>query len=536
MISEWISAGGDISWILFAFITGFIVSRFGLPPLIGYLASGFALSALGVEGGVMVEHLADIGVTLLLFSIGLKLKLKSLARPEIWLVTLLNTALIMVFVICILMLLAWLGMPLVQDLDTSSAAMVAFALSFSSTVFVVKVLEARGEVRSVHGGIAIGILVMQDVLAVVFLAFSAGYVPSVWALGLLLLLPLRGPLQRLLDHVGHGELLLLLGFCLSLGGAMLFESVGVKGDLGALIIGMMLANHPRSTEFAKSMLGFKEIFLVGFFLSVGLAGQFSMEALSVALILIPLLVLKAVLFFLLLVFFKLRARNALLASISLTNISEFGLIVVAVCVSNGWLSADWLVVLAMLLALSFLVMSPFNAHQNRLYQANAGFWRRFQRQVKLPWDNAIDLMGMRVAIFGMGRVGSGAYQKMAEFYGDAVVGFDYDPETVERQQQLGRQVMLGNPADADFWEKVESYHHVELVMLATPNVDANIEAMELLRVSGYDGKVAAVAHFADEEERLREAGVDTVFNIYAEAGSGFANQICHHLTFDETLA
>jgi predicted Kef-type K+ transport protein len=533
MITEWISAGGDISWILFAFVAGFIASRLSLPPLIGYLASGFVLAALGVEGGIMVEHLADIGVTLLLFSIGLKLKIKSLARPEIWLVTLVNTALIMAVVVSVLLFLAWLGMPLVRDLDTSSAAMVAFALSFSSTVFVVKVLEARGEVKSVHGGIAIGILVMQDVLAVVFLAFSAGYVPTVWALALLLLFPLRGCLQRLLDRVGHGELLLLLGFSLSLGGALLFESVGVKGDLGALIIGMMLANHSRAAEFAKSMLGFKDIFLVGFFLSVGLAGQFSMEALSVALILIPLLVVKAVLFFLLLVSFKLRARNALLASISLTNVSEFGLIVVSVCVSKGWLSADWLVVVAILLALSFLVMSPFNAHQNRLYQANADFWRRFQRQVKLPWDSAIDLMGMRVAIFGMGRVGSGAYQTMTEIYGDAVVGFDYDPDTVEKQQQLGRRVLVGNPADADFWEKVERYHHVELVMLATPNVDANIEAMELLRVSGYDGKVAAVAHFADEEERLKAAGVDTVFNIYAEAGSGFASQICGHLVLDE---
>ncbi len=526
MLAEWINAGGDISWIIFAFMTGFIASRMGLPPLIGYLVSGFALSAIGVKGGAMIEHLAEIGVTLLLFSIGLKLKLKSLLQPEIWGVTLANTVLIMLVVVAVLMALGGMGMPLVRELDTQSAAMVAFALSFSSTVFVVKVLEARGEVKSVHGGIAIGILVMQDVLAVVFLAFSAGYVPSLWAVFLFLLIPLRGQFHRLLDRVGHGELLLLLGFSLSLGGALLFESVGVKGDLGALIMGMLLASHARATEFAKSMLGFKDIFLVGFFLSVGLSGQFSMDALSVALVLLPLLVAKVILFFLLLVGSKLRARNALLASVSLTNFSEFGLIVVAVCVSKGWLSSDWLVVVAIVLALSFLVMSPFNAHQNRLYQARASFWRKFERQVKLPWDNAIDLAGMRVAIFGMGRVGSGAYSKMVEVYGDSVVGFDYDPDTVARQRNNGCRVMQGNPADADFWEKVESYHNVELVLLATPNVEANVEAMEQLRLAGYSGNVAAVAHFPDEEEMLKKAGVDAVFNIYAEAGSGFANHVC----------
>lgn len=526
MLVEWINAGGDVSWILCAFATGFLASRIGLPPLIGYLLSGFALSAMGVKGGELIEHLSQIGVTLLLFSIGLKLKLKSLFRPEIWAVTLANTGLVMLVVVAALMLLGSMGMPLVRDLDAQSAAMVAFALSFSSTVFVVKVLESRGEVKSIHGGIAIGILVMQDVLAVVFLAFSAGYVPSLWAVLLFLLIPMRGLFHQLLDRVGHGELLLLFGFSLSLGGALLFESVGVKGDLGALMFGMLFASHARATEFAKSMLGFKEIFLVGFFLSVGLSGQLSMDALSVALVLLPLLVAKLVLFFLLLVGSKLRARNALLASVSLTNFSEFGLIVVAVCVSKGWLSADWLVVLAIVLALSFLVMSPFNAHQNRLYQARATFWRTFQRDVKLPWDGAIDLAGMKVAIFGMGRVGSGAYNKMVEVYGDAVVGFDYDPDTVERQRINGRRVMQGNPADADFWEKVESYHHIELVLLATPNVEANIEALEQLRLAGFDGRVAAVAHFPDEEERLKQAGIDAVFNIYAEAGSGFANHVC----------
>jgi len=526
MLAEWINAGGDISWILFAFTTGLIATRMGLPPLIGYLVSGFALSAIGVKGGAIIDHLAEIGVTLLLFSIGLKLKLKSLLRPEIWGVTLANTALIMLVVMATLLTLASMGMPLVRDLDMQSAAMVAFALSFSSTVFVVKVLEARGEIKSIHGGIAIGILVMQDVLAVFFLAFSAGYVPSVWALLLFLLIPFRGLFHKLLDSVGHGELLLLLGFSLSLGGALLFESVGVKGDLGALVFGMLLASHPKSTEFAKSMLGFKEIFLVGFFLSVGLSGKFSMDALSVALVLLPLLVAKVMLFFLLLVGSKLRARNALLASVSLTNFSEFGLIVVAVCVDNGWLASDWLVVSAIVLALSFLVMSPFNAHQSRLYQARAGFWKKFQRDVKLPWDSSIDLEGMRVAIFGMGRVGSGAYAKMVEEYGDAVVGFDYDPDTVDRHRSQGHSVLQGNPADADFWEKVERYHHIELVLLATPNVEANIEALEQLRLAGFKGNVAAVAHYPDEELLLRHAGIDAVFNIYAEAGSGFANHIC----------
>lgn len=522
---DWINSGGDISWIIAAFITGFIASRFGLPPLIGYLVAGFGLANWGVKGGAIIEHLSDIGVTLLLFSIGLKLQLKTLLRPEVWLVTSMHSIIMMVGFAVALFGLGYLGAPLVADLGVFEMLLIGFALSFSSTVFVVKVLESRGESKSIHGSVSLGILVMQDVLAVVFLAFSAGYIPSPWAILLLLLIPMKQLLNYVVNSVGHGELLLLLGFTLSLGGALLFESFGMKGDLGALLIGMLLANHERAGEFAKAMLGFKELFLVGFFLSVGLSGNFSIQALTMALILLPLLVFKAIVFFLLLSRFKLGARNSLLASISLTNFSEFGLIVVAVCVSKQWLASDWLVVIAMLLSLSFLVMTPFNERQSHIYQARSHFWRRFQKVEKLPWDTNINLAGMSVAIFGMGRVGTGAYDKMVEHFGTAVVGFDFDQSKVDKHLDEGRQVIQGNPADPDFWEKIEQHKTLEMVLLATPYFEANVEILQQLRLDGYQGKVAAVAHYPDEDQMLKDAGADEVFNIYAEAGNGFAEHV-----------
>ncbi len=109
----------------------------------------------------------------------------------------------------LILLLVALGTPLFTDLSTQHAAVLAFAFSFSSTVFVVKVLEDKAEVKSQFGKIAIGILVMQDLAAVVFLAASAGKVPSLWALALLALIPLRPVFLRLLEKSGHGELLVL---------------------------------------------------------------------------------------------------------------------------------------------------------------------------------------------------------------------------------------------------------------------------------------------------------------------------------------
>ncbi|MBT3437329.1 MAG: hypothetical protein HN436_06940 [Oceanospirillaceae bacterium] len=114
-----------------------------------------------------------------------------------------------------------------MDLNWQSAALIGFALSFSSTVCVVKVLESSGDIKPRHGKLFIGILVVQDVVAVVFMILATGEQPSVWAFALLGLVLLRKPIGRLLDKVGHNELLPLAGFFLAFGGYELFSSLAL---------------------------------------------------------------------------------------------------------------------------------------------------------------------------------------------------------------------------------------------------------------------------------------------------------------------
>jgi Trk K+ transport system NAD-binding subunit len=125
----------------------------------------------------------------------------------------------------------------------------------------------------------------------------------------------------------------------------------------------------------------------------------------------------------------------------------------------------------------------------------------------------------------MGRVGTGAYDKMRELHGDTVVGVDFDAERVRRHQESGRNVMRGDPSDADFWDKVHTDHGIELVMLALPNLEANLDALAQLREVDFKGRVAATARYPDEGAPLRKAGATAVFNIYAEAGAGFAGHV-----------
>ena len=523
---EWFAiALGDFTWISLAFFLGFLAKQINLPPLIGFLATGFVLNYFGFAGGEMLQKLSDLGITLLLFAVGLKLKLKVLKRPQVWLTTALHiTAVIVVFGTAIFGL-ALMKVPLFAGLDFKFSMMLAFALSFSSTVFVVKSLEEKGQMKSLHGRIAIGILVMQDLAAVVFLAASIGKLPTPWAILLFVLFPLRPLFHYFLKKAGHGELMILYGLVLALGGAELFELVGVKDDLGALIMGLLISSYPQSNEMAKSMMGFKDLFLVGFFLSIGMSGQLSLEVVLLGLLLVPFVFVKSAFFFMLMTRFKLRSRTSLLATLNLTNYSEFGLIVAAIGVANERIMVEWLIVIAIALSVSFVVAASLTTNEDKIYKKFRSVWMRFQSKERLPDDCLLDTFGATIAVFGMGRVGTGAYDKMRELHGENVVGIDFDSEQVKLHQTLGRKVIHGDPSDADFWEKVEEGHSIELVMLALPNLEASLHALTQLREISFDGRIAATARYPDEDERLHEAGVNAVFNIYTEAGTGFADHV-----------
>jgi len=263
-------------WIAIAFALGLAVRQVGLPPLVGYLAAGFALNALGHRGGETLEHVAHLGVLLLLFSVGLKVNLRTVLAREVW-----GSALLHIAVVA---LAGAAGLYFLMDLGWAGAVLLAVALSFSSTVVAAKSLEEKRELRSFHGRVAIGILIVQDLVAVALLAVAGAGSPSPWALLLLALPLLRRPLTWLLETCGHGELLLLMGVLLAVSvGGFGFELVGMSPELGALVLGTLLAGHGKAHELSKALWGLREVFLVGFFLSIGMAGLPDLPALLFAL-------------------------------------------------------------------------------------------------------------------------------------------------------------------------------------------------------------------------------------------------------------
>ncbi|WP_411847331.1 cation:proton antiporter family protein [Roseibacillus persicicus] len=516
----------DAILIALAFGFGLVAQRFRLPPMVGFLVAGFVLQAVGREGGETIEKAAELGVTLMLFSIGLKLRIKNLLRPEIWAGTTLHAGAVLLLFSPLMVGLAALLAP-AAGLDWSGAVLVAFALSFSSTVFAIKALTENGDLGAMHGRLAIGVLVMQDIVAVLFLTISKGVIPSPWVFalipGLLLARPLLG---WILNHSGHGELVALCGFFLALVvGAKGFDSVGMKADLGALFMGVLVGTHPRAKELKKSLSGITDLLLVGFFLNIGLEGELSWKAVGWALAMLVLLPLKGLGFLVLFTRFKLRARTAWMAAASLSTYSEFGLIVMALGAGKGWIGEEWLVAVALALSLSFLIAAPLNRKAEKLYDPISDSLKKLQTRGRHRDDLPIIRRGEKVAVFGMGRVGLAAYHSLEHRFPGQVIGFDRDPGKVEFHREQERNVMLADATDSDFWERVSPKEWLELVVLAMPSHQSNLHAIETLKRHDFNGVVVASAQYDEEVRELRSLGIDAAFNLYTQAGASFSRHV-----------
>jgi predicted Kef-type K+ transport protein len=505
-------------WIGFAFSLGLVVRAIGLPPLIGYLFAGFVISATATDlglpsaGNQIIHHVAHLGVLLLLFTVGLKLNVRSLGKPEVLGGSILHFALSIL-----------LTLPAVLFVFTVSwyqALMLAVALAFSSTVLAAKVLEGKREIRAFHGRVAIGILIVQDLLALLVMSLANGTTPSPWAL-LVFGLPLLRPLlYKLLDASGHEDLLILFGLLLALViGGQGFELVGLSSELGALVFGAMLAKHARAGELSKSLWSIKEFFLVGFFLQIGIDGLPDANAWIFAGVMTLLLPVKALLFFLLLILFKLRARSAFLTSLSLTNYSEFGLIVASVVLP------EWLIPLALTVAISFVISAPLNRLAHPLYEKLCNRLLKFERNIHHPDEQPVSLGNAEVLIMGMGRTGSSAYNYLKSSRN--IIAMDSDPAKVREHKRKGINIFYADAEDQVFWQDLD-FGSVEAIILSMNDVEAKMIAAKKLRNAGFAGFIVSHSMHDDEARDIIAAGADQTYLTMSEAGVGIAEHVKQH--------
>tara|TARA_R100001369_G_scaffold70361_1_gene98114 strand:- start:241 stop:1104 length:864 start_codon:yes stop_codon:yes gene_type:complete len=283
----------------------------------------------------------------------------------------------------------------------------------------------------------------------------------------------------------------------------------------------MLAKHKRATELSNSLWAIKEVFLVGFFLQIGIGGLPDMNAMLFAGAVALLLPLKGALFFFLFLLFRLRARSAFLSAASLTNYSEFGLIVASVVLPQ------WLTPLAITVALSFVVSAQLNRISHPLYDRFARRLIPLERNTRHPDEQPVSLGDAQILIMGMGRTGRAAYDHLQN-QGWRLISLDSDPVTVEKSSEKGRHVLFADAEDQMFWESLEM-NKVEAVILAMNDAEAKIISTRKLRGKGFDGLIVSHAMYEDIAQQIEEAGADRTYLTMSEAGAGLAENVAREL-------
>lgn len=510
--------------LLFAIVGGLTAAALRLPPLVGFLAAGFGLGAAGVDAIPGLDVAANLGVTILLFTIGLQLDPRSLLKVRAAGTAAGHAVAYTLLVAVVLGLASLLPLALFAGTGFGVFLLIGLATSFSSTVFVMAQLEESGRMRSTSGSIAISILVLQDIVAVAFLVLSADDKPALWAPALIILPLLRPLVNRLPDRGRRTELMVLGGVAVAMAAYALFDAAGVSGDFGALLAGMTLSGHPISDRFFDALMEIKELLLVGFFLQIGLGGVPTPAGFAIAGLLLLLIPVKAAVFIGLLHAMRLSNRTTAITALIMANYSEFGLIVASVAVAGGTLPETWVPVMGVTVAASFILSTLVGIRSERIISRITDLLPTVPEERLTASERPVHVEGVDALVIGMGRVGIGVYRRLADEHDLEVAGIEFDEDRCADLAHRGLRVIHGDGTDPDLWRRMRGAGRgPRLIVLAMPEHDANLTVLKLMRATELPLTVAAVAHQRHTTFDLIEHGADAVTYLYEGAGRELAD-------------
>ena len=503
-------------WMTGALICGQIFRLLSLPILVGFIFSGYIFSVFDLNDTNSILSIpAEIGVELLLFSIGLKIK------PSYFL----NLDIISVFFIHIGVLTLIFFLFLTYDVNILIFFMLCISLTLSSTVIASKVLDDRKELKTFHGRISIIILIFQDILALILLTsievdkFSSNFF-------LIFLFPFFIPilLYFLSNLRSNKELELIAAIIIALFfGAEFFKFTGLTGEIGALIMGICLSNYKHADKLSEKIWGLREILLLAFFISLGMELKIDSYVLKHALFLLSFLIFKTVILFFLLLAFKLRSYTAFLITISLSTYSEFSLIILSSWLDAGAINSEILTIVTCSVCLSFIIGSIINNYVHEIYVYFEKYLVVLERKTHHPDEEPHTCGEAQVMIFGMGRIGSSIFQNLQE-KNIKVVGFDADTDLVKKYLKNGKRVAFADAEDPGFWSKLR-FGKLKTIILSLPEFHSQIWSTRQARKYGFKGKIIVPTTTKGDPNILRNSGADEIYDAYDAAGIGVSEKL-----------
>lgn len=459
----------EIAVLLFLATTfGAIGLRLKQPLIVSFIALGIFVgpSGLGlVSANDQIDLLAKLGIALLLFVVGLKLDMHIIRTMG---PVALATGLGQVFFTSVL----GYFIALVLGMKTVGAVYVGAALAFSSTIIIVKLLSDKREMNALHGQIALGFLIVQDIVVVlVMIALTAfgqgGDVESLQnealkvlinGTGLLvaIMLLMRYVLPYVLRLLAKSqELLLLFAIAWAVSLATIGVMLGFSKEVGAFLAGISIASSPYKDLIAARMVGLRDFLLLFFFIDLGAQMDLSMIGLQLT----PALIFSAfvlvgnpIIVMSIMGFLGYRKRTGFLAGLAVAQISEFSLILGALGVMLGHITPEILGVITLVAVITISISTYMIIYSHQLYEQLAPWLNIFERAIPYREQQKEDEgigSSADVILFGLGRFGTGI-AKILRANNYKVQGIDFNPDLVHKCDSAGHSVHYGDAEDPEF--------------------------------------------------------------------------------------
>jgi len=508
------------------------------PLIIAFIVAGILLGPAGldwVHALDQVDLFAKLGIGLLLFVVGLKLEPRLIRSVG---------PVAMVAGVGQMTITAAIGfaVALALGMTQMNAIYVAAALTFSSTIIIVKLLSDKREIDALHGRIALGILIMQDIVVILLMigltAFGGELTESHFGvqvlqvigtgIGFLALVALvtRYLLPGLLRSLARWpELLTLFAIAWAIGLATLGTTLGFSKEVGAFVAGVALAATPFRAILAARLVSLRDFMLLFFFIDLGV--QIDMGHLGAALgpaILLSVIVLvgKPIMVMAFVGRMGYAKRTAATAGLAMGQISEFSLILAAVGLSLGHIDKPTMGLITLVGLITIGMSTYMILYSDQLYRRLVpalGIFVFGKRGTDgHSRDTEPDLISpVNTIVFGLGRYGRNLAQELQR-RGRSVLGVDFDPERVRFWRERGIATLYGDLEDAELFHGLP-LAEVQWIVCTIPEKDKSMVLLDTLKHIGFAGLTAVTADTLQHRESLQAAGADVVLLPFRDAAT-----------------
>lgn len=526
----------QLAVILFtAFVVSYIVRSFKQPVIIGYIIAGIIISPFIIKFGASTEVIdifSKLGIAFLLFIVGLHLNPKVIREVGVSSLLVGLGQMILTFGLGFLVCFKILGF------DSVASAYVGIALAFSSTIIIMKLLSDKQHLDSLYGKLSIGILIIQDLVAVGVLMFissiSNGGAFSDFALkgvvgvlGLIIVLFILGffILPKLTKGVARSqELLFLFSICWCFVVAALFSYFGFSIEIGALIAGVILSVSPYSTEISSKIRPLRDFFLIIFFIILGFNVNFSnlgpilINALILSFIV---LVFKPLILMIFMMMFGYTKRTNFLVGTTLAQISEFSLIILAMGVALGHISQGILHTLILTMIITIILSTYMIIYSNDFYHRLSRFVSIFEkkgikreRKIKNYYD---------AVLFGYNRIGFSILNSMKKVKQKYLV-IDFNPDTISDLGKLRIPCLYGDVDDPELLRDLP-LDKIKLAVSTVPDFETNSLLIENIRGINVKAIIIVRAHSIADALELYRKGANYVLTPHFLGGEYVSKMI-----------